>query len=178
VTVTWNAHGSHTAWTVTYGPMGMPRDSFAVVACLQPSLTITGLDSTRIYDISVQAQCDYHVSDLEPFDADVLNNRDTTFFSEQGKHLYLRGGNLVAINDVTPNDGILLRPNPADRLVTVSATMPIKHVEVYDLAGRLVEARQPSGTTLQLNLKSYQSGAYLVKVTTANGTTTKKLVVR
>ena len=178
VTVTWNAHGSHTAWTVTYGPLGTPRDSFAVVACLQPSLTITGLDSTRIYDISVQAQCDYHVSDLEPFDADVLNNRDTTFFSEQGKHLYLRGGNLVSINDVTPDDGITLRPNPADRQVTVSATMPIKHVEVYDLAGRLVETRQPSGTTLQLDLKSYPTGTYLVKVTTANGTTTKKLVVK
>jgi hypothetical protein len=178
VTVTWNAHGSHTAWTVTYGPMGMPRDSFAVVACLQPSLTITGLDSTRIYDISVQAQCDYHVSDLEPFDADVLNNRDTTFFSEQGKHLYLRGGNLVAINDVTPDDGILLRPNPADRQVTVSATIPLLHVEVYDLAGRLVETRQPNSTTLQLDLKSYPSGTYLVKVTTATGTSTKKLMVR
>ena len=53
------------------------------------------------------------------------------------------------------------------------------HVEVYDLAGRLVETRQPnSGTTLQLDLKSYPSGTYLVKVTTANGTTTKKLVVK
>ncbi len=178
VTVAWNTHGSHTAWMVTHGPLGMPRDSFAVVACLQPSLTITGLDSSRIYDISVQAQCDYHVSDFEPLDADVLNNRDTTFVSEQGKHLYLRGGNLVSINDVTPDDGILLRPNPADRQVTVSATLPIKHVEVYDLAGRLVETRQPNGTTLQLNLKSYQSGAYLVKVTTANGTSTKKLIVK
>ena len=78
----------------------------------------------------------------------------------------------------TPDDGILLRPNPADRQVTVSATMPIKYVEVYDLAGRLVETRQPSGTTLQLDLKNYPSGTYLVKVTTANGTTTKKLVVR
>ena len=178
VTVAWNAHGSHTVWMVTYGPLGMPRDSFAVVACLQPSITITGLDSTMIYDISVQAQCDYHVSDLEPLDADVLNNRDTTFVSEQGKHLYLRGGNLVSINDVTPDDGITLRPNPADRQVTVSATMPIKHVEVYDLAGRLVEALQPNGTTLQLDLKSYPTGTYLVKVTTANGTTTKKLVVK
>ena len=178
VTVTWNAHGSHTTWMVTYGPMGMPRDSFAVVACLQPSLTITGLDSTMIYDISVQAQCDYHVSDLEPFDADVLNNRDTTFVSEQGKHLYLRGGSIVSINDITPDDGVLLRPNPADRQVTVSATMPLRKVEVYDLAGRLVETRQPSGTALQLDLKSYPSGTYLVKVTTANGTTTKKLVVK
>ena len=178
VTVAWNAHGSHTVWMVTYGPLGMPRDSFAVVACLQPSITITGLDSTMIYDISVQAQCDYHVSDLEPLDADVLNNRDTTFFSEQGKHLYLRGGNLVSINDVTPDDGITLRPNPADRQVTVSATMPIKHVEVYDLAGRLVETRQPRGTTLQFDLKSYPTGTYLVKVTTANGTSTKKLVVK
>ncbi|MCR5424827.1 MAG: T9SS type A sorting domain-containing protein [Bacteroidales bacterium] len=178
VTVTWNAHGSHTTWMVTYGPLGMPRDSFAVVACLQPSITVTGLDSTRIYDISVQAQCDYNASDYEFYDADVFGNHDTTFVSEQGKHLYLRGGNLVSINDVTPDDGITLRPNPADRQVTVSATMPIKHVEVYDLAGRLVEARQPSGNTLQLDLKSYPSGTYLVKITTATGTTTKKLVVK
>ena len=115
---------------------------------------------------------------FEPFDADVLNNRDTTFVSEQGKHLYLRGGNLVAINDVTSTDGILLRPNPADRQVTVSAPLPLKRVEVYDMAGRLVESHQPSGTTLQIDLKAYPSGTYLVKVTTTNGTTTKKLVVR
>ena len=179
VTVIWNAHGSHTVWMVTYGPLGMPRDSFAVVACLQPSITITGLDSTVIYDISVQALCDYRASDYDFYDADVFGNHDTTFVSDWSKHLYLRGGSIVSINDIsTPDDGILLRPNPADRQVTVSATLPIKHVEVYDLAGRMVETHQPSGTTLQLDLKTYPTGTYLVKVTTTNGTTTKKLMVR
>jgi hypothetical protein len=72
----------------------------------------------------------------------------------------------------------MLLPNPADRQVTVSAALPLLHVEVYDLAGRLVETRQPNGTNLQLDLKSYPSGTYLVKVTTANGTSTKKLVVK
>ncbi len=85
---------------------------------------------------------------------------------------------LAGTDDVTPNDGITLRPNPADKQVTVSAVLPLLHVEVYDLAGRLVETRQPSGTALQLDLKSYPTGTYLVKVTTATGTTTKKLVVK
>jgi hypothetical protein len=42
----------------------------------------------------------------------------------------------------------------------------------------MVEPHQPNGTTLQIALKAYPSGTYLVKVTTSNGTTTKKLVVR
>ena len=179
VTVAWNAHGSHNVWMVSYGPLGMPRDSFATVSCLQPSLTITGLDSTRIYDICVQALCDYRASDYDFYDADVFGNHDTTFVSDWSKHLYLRGCNIVSINDIsTPDDGILLRPNPADRQVTVSAPLPLKRVEVYDLAGRMVEAHQPNGTTLQIDLKTYPTGTYLVKVTTTNGTTTKKLVVK
>ena len=84
----------------------------------------------------------------------------------------------VAIVNISADRVVMLLPNPADRQVTISAALPLLHVEVYDLAGRLVETRQPSGTVLKLDLKSYPSGTYLVKVTTANGTTTKKLVVK
>jgi hypothetical protein len=125
--------------------------------------TLCGLSEDETYAVYVRGVC---------------NDSGTLHSDWSNINLVYLNMPLAGTDDVTSSDGITLRPNPADRQVTVSATMPIKHVEVYDLAGRLVDARQPNGYTLQLNLKSYPSGTYLVKVTTANGTTTKKLVVK
>ena len=159
----WNTDRHHASWELQYYPVGTSPDSGETIVCHSPMYILTELDSAITYVVRVRAICTY----------------DSAYRSDW-QSILVHKGMTVGVNDVTTtaDDGILLRPNPADRQVTVSATMPIKHVEVYDLAGRLVETRQPSGTALQLDLKSYPTGTYLVKVTTTNGTTTKKLVVK
>ena len=161
--IEWGTDWHQANWELQYYPTGTSPDSAETIVCHSPSYLLTGLDSTITYNVRVRAVCTY----------------DSTYRSEW-QRIAIYNGMTVGIHNAatTADDGILLRPNPADRQVTVSATMPIKHVEVYDLAGRLVETRQPSGTALQLDLKSYPTGTYLVRVTTANGTTTRKLVVK
>ena len=161
--IEWGTDWHQANWELQYYPTGTSPDSAETIVCHSPSYLLTGLDSTITYNVRVRAVCTY----------------DSTYRSEW-QRIAVHNGMTVGIHNAatTPDDGITLRPNPADRQVTVSATMPIKHVEVYDLAGRLVETRQPNGTNLQLDLKSYPNGTYLVKVTTANGTTTRKLVVK
>ena len=161
--IEWDTDWHQANWELQYYPTGTSPDSAETIVCHSPSYLLTGLDSTITYNVRVRAVCTY----------------DSTYRSEW-QRIAVHNGMTVGIHNAatTPDDGITLRPNPADRQVTVSATLHIKHVEVYDLAGRLVETRQPSGTTLQLDLKSYPSGTYLVKVTTATGTSTKKLMVR
>ena len=161
--IEWGTDWHQASWELQYYPLGTDPDSAETIVCNHPIYLLTGLDSTLTYNVRVRAVCTY----------------DSTYRSEW-KRIAVHNGITIGINTVnnSPDDGILLRPNPADRQVTVSAPLPLKHVEVYDLAGRMVEAHQPSGTALQIDLKAYPTGTYLVKVTTSNGTVTKKLVVR
>jgi hypothetical protein len=161
--IEWGTDWHQANWELQYYPTGTSPDSAETIVCHSPSYLLTGLDSTITYNVRVRAVCTY----------------DSTYRSEW-QRIAVHNGMTVGIHNAatTPDDSITLRPNPASKQVTVSATMPLRKVEVYDLAGRLVEARQPSGNTLQLDLKSYPSGTYLVKITTGTGTSTKKLVVK
>ncbi|MCR5424828.1 MAG: T9SS type A sorting domain-containing protein [Bacteroidales bacterium] len=161
--IEWGTDWHQASWELQCYPVGTAPDSAETIVCNHPTYLLTGLDSTQLYAVRVRSTCTY----------------DSTYRSSW-QLILVRKGMAVGINTTTSSfdDGILLRPNPADRQVTVSAPLPLRRVEVYDMAGRLVEAHQPSGTALQIDLKTYPTGTYLVKVTTANGTTTKKLVVR
>ena len=166
--IAWSPSAYVSEWEVCYGREGDALSGYTTALTDTNTFSFILPDSNR-YNVRVRARC----------------GSDSAIYSDWSamRTVYLTAADTVAdstaaIVNVSANDGITLRPNPADRQVTVSATMPIKHVTVYDLAGRLVETRQPSGTTLQLDLKSYPSGTYLVKVSTATGTTTKKLVVK
>ncbi|MCR5423848.1 MAG: T9SS type A sorting domain-containing protein [Bacteroidales bacterium] len=163
LSVCWDADTTHLAWELSFGVLGSPRDRYTTVMCDSSHHTFCGLSEDETYAVYVRGVC---------------NDSGTLHSDWSNINLVYLNMPLAGTDDVTPNDGITLRPNPADKQVTVSAVLPLLHVEVYDLAGRLVETRQPSGTALQLDLKSYPTGTYLVKVTTATGTTTKKLVVK
>ena len=163
LSVCWDADTTHLAWELSFGVLGSPRDRYTTITCDSSHHTFCGLSEDETYAVYVRGVC---------------NDSGTLHSDWSNINLVYLNMPLAGTDDVTSSDGITLRPNPASRQVTVSAVLPLLHVEVYDLAGRLVETRQPSGTTLQLDLKTYPGGTYLVKVTTQNGTSTKKLVVK
>ena len=166
--IAWNPSAYVSGWEVSYGREGDALSGYTTALTDTNTFSFVLPDSNR-YSVRVRARC----------------GSDSAIYSDWSamRTVYLTAADTAAdssasIVNVSANDGISLLPNPADRQVTVSAALPLLHVEVYDLAGRLVETHHPSGTALQLDLKSYPSGTYLVKVTTATGTTTKKLVVK
>ena len=162
LSVRWDADTTHLSWELSYGVLGSPRDSYTTIVCDSDHYTFCGLHEYETYAVYMRAIC----------------NEEGSLHSDWSDINLLYLGMPIAGIENVADDGILLQPNPADRQVTVSAPLPLHRVEVYDMAGRLVEAHQPNGTALQIDLKAYTSGTYLVKVTTNNGTTTKKLVVR
>ena len=166
--IAWSPSAYVSRWEVSYGQEGAPLSGYTTVWTDTNTFSFILPDSNR-YNVRVRAWC----------------GSDSAIYSDWSamRTVYLTAADTVAdssasIVNVSADRVVMLLPNPADKQVTISAALPLLHVEVYDLAGRMVEARQPSGTTLQLDLKSYPSGTYLVKVTTTNGTTTRKLVVK
>lgn len=81
---------------------------------------------------------------------------------------------ISSTNDLTSSNGLNVYPNPANQLVNIVSNEKVQSVNVFDLTGSLV--LNQTGTTL--NTSHLVNGVYLVKVTTANGTLTEKLVVK
>ena len=68
-------------------------------------------------------------------------------------------------------------PNPAHGAVTVSVGAPAT-LTVLDLTGRVVVAPQSLSSSATLPLTDLPSGTYFLRVTTAEGTAVKKLIVK
>jgi len=86
----------------------------------------------------------------------------------------------LSITDVNnPDDNtISLYPNPATEKLTVTSNTPMKRLQVMNYAGQVVFASQSAGEIkVVLNTDSYDTGVYMVQITTDSGVTTKRFVV-
>lgn len=68
--------------------------------------------------------------------------------------------------------------NSAQQTITITSSEIINSVQVYDLRGSLVLAVSPSNNDAEVSVVSMQSGLYVVKVATATGVVTQKIVKR
>ncbi|MGE0561752.1 MAG: PA domain-containing protein [Flavobacteriales bacterium] len=80
------------------------------------------------------------------------------------------------VNEATTESTFYPYPNPASNLLTVPVRKKVEGkvlVEVFDLTGKLVltENNTIGNEALKLNVASISNGAYLLKLTFANGTT-------
>lgn len=73
---------------------------------------------------------------------------------------------------------ISVYPNPANDLVTISNTTNaiISNVEMTDLNGRIVKNTSLNATEGQINISDLSTGVYLMKVSSDQGSTTKKII--
>lgn len=86
----------------------------------------------------------------------------------------------VVLTDVpVVESGLSIYPNPSNSVVNIELTSNISQVAVYNYLGQVVYENNITGAqTLQLNVRNYEAGAYLVKFVTREGETlTRKIVV-
>ena len=74
----------------------------------------------------------------------------------------------------TPQNTVLLHPNPASRVVYIQGSRPPEKVQLYTLNGQLVDEHVRSKT---IPVRDLRPGVYLVKIQTANQLLSRKLVV-
>ena len=77
------------------------------------------------------------------------------------------------------SDKFNLYPNPATNLVNItnSENMSVRQVEIYDLAGKLINTQHFNNETeIQLNIEALTSGTYLMHLHTNKGMAVKKLI--
>lgn len=83
----------------------------------------------------------------------------------------------VLSNSIPTKDvAISLYPNPTSSLVNIKAENTIKSTELYDVQGRLIQINKEDSNEVVLDISTYNSGIYFIKVTTDFGSQIKKLV--
>ena len=80
--------------------------------------------------------------------------------------------------DVDDNDGCLVSiyPNPANDKVTIAAE-GMRHITLMDALGQVVYDADQKTDQVILNLTQYESGLYMIRVTTKNGLVTRRVTV-
>ncbi len=181
--------------TLDFGTETMVGDSsempVTVTNGLSDDLTINGFYSTDSAfslatplpvvisgNSSVEFMIKFKPKDEIPVSAafSIYYQTDTSRIANQ---LRLIGGGIIDNTGAgSKRGGISIYPNPAKTSFTVSASNGDKifNVEIYSLDGKLVKEIKPYEK--KVTVKGLNSGVYLVKIRSKNGSTTAKAVVR
>ena len=165
-TLMWDSEGQ-TVWEVSYGHSGTPADSGTILNTTSSITTLEGLDTSSWYVAYVRSICPNSAPGAWSDSVRFYVPADTT-------HRIEPTGTPSLISLYTQ-----IMPNPAKDEVMVISSFSISQIEVFSLAGKLLDSFD-YGNVLQARLRvdSYPSGAYFIRVHTPSGTTTKKLIIR
>ena len=160
VRVSWEQGQWVSGWEVSYGPTGTLPGEGTVLQTAAPSVMLGGITMDTDYVVYVRSLCTV---------------RDTVWSEwSDGTPFTLRS---QGIEDANEAADVALQPNPASGAVLLTAEATLTGVEVYTAAGAPFLRLPATGSALRIDTSTWPSGTYLLDVSTARGTTTKRLVV-
>ncbi len=112
-----------------------------------------------------------------------------SIYVDKSSNLYIADFNNSAVRVVTPvpsntnhitvaDEQFTLYPNPANSVITITASKNIDAVKIYDLTGQLLsEYTRQNGKTALLDVSNFANGLYFITVLSNGKTTTKKAII-
>jgi len=109
------------------------------------------------------------LAELLPADAD--------FGTQLSKNFCIN--NPAGIAESTLASSVNVFPNPADdQLAVVSKGIEVQQVELMNIAGQVIKTTSSNDMVVTMNVADVASGVYLVRIHTAQGSTTKQVVIK
>ena len=162
VRVAWTDN-SNTGWEVSRtAPNGTP-DAGLITPTSVPYIEYTDIDDDSSYHVYVRGHCATGVWTgwSSPCTIDTISSPDPH----------------EAIADIKAAD-FTLSPNPAKGLVTLRCAESMQgSVEIIDMQGKSWCRKPLAGQMTEMDVSALPAGAYLVRIATEKGSTTKKLSV-
>lgn len=84
---------------------------------------------------------------------------------------------LVGVNENGEQAYVSMYPNPANSMMNLKANTEIKMVSITNNLGQLVYSGIVGQQEFKMDISQFKTGMYIVRVETANGTATQKLMV-
>lgn len=72
--------------------------------------------------------------------------------------------------------GLSVFPNPANEVLNVTAAEQITSIEVFNVAGQLIESINPQNLRVEMDLTTWETGIYVIHVSTKNGKAVQRFV--
>jgi hypothetical protein len=150
--------------------------------------TYDGHDNLISYDIQewwgewyIIDRYTYHYDDnnFQNYYAYKAYDLDGVFVYGDSTHFYYR--TITAIGDILPDsDQIMISPNPANDLITISSENEINGISVFNLLGKKIYATEKTSDlqTNEMDISTWPAGIYLVQIKEGDRFFTKKLVVQ
>lgn len=161
VHLAWEQGEHNRLWSVAYGRADADVDTFPIYSTPTTSFDITDLTPGVTYAARVRGEC---------FDDSTYSDwSDTVHFMIE---LAMGIDNLDDARAV-----VCIQPNPTQGIAMIRASVGILRVEVYDLLGHLILAKNARGTKAEIDVGGWHKGNYVVKAITTQGISTLKLVV-
>lgn len=102
---------------------------------------------------------------------------DTQSPFDSGYQLLACSGSLVtAINHFDDQNTIQIYPNPTEETVQILSTENIEKIELYNVLGSQLYSQKCNQNSAQLNLSTYSTGLYYIKIYSSKGIITKQVV--
>lgn len=152
------------------------------------NLTVQAIDSTNCaVSIVQQPSCDQQaIVKAEPAegyvfvaweeDGNVVSNDSVyTFTVDHDIHLMARIKSNIGVSESFEASATVY-PNPTVGKVSIE-TKGLKHITISNKLGQVVYQSQADGDVFEYNFGAHEAGIYLIQLETANGVTTKRLVV-
>lgn len=119
----------------------------------------------------------------KPFYLDGIHIRYQTGSAQNGAlHFdnlrYIQHAAPVGIESVTSDFECELYPNPANDVVNIKSDAVIRNVSIFSTSGALIINNEPSSETVTINVSALSKGAYIVRIVTDSGSSTKKLIIK
>lgn len=126
------------------GPVGVPMNyEFQ-------SIPVSGL-----LPINSTMQLFVRISDEDP----TINITEAAF-----DYFRVTESSTLSVNQLNTTNYPIVYPNPTSENITISNLKENDEILLFDLQGKLLKHEKATQSTLVLNLKSFQNGAYLIRV--------------
>ncbi|MDE6081268.1 MAG: T9SS type A sorting domain-containing protein, partial [Muribaculaceae bacterium] len=113
-----------------------------------------------------------------PVNNDYKGEQNIRINSLYAKYNNFTSGVDEVIADSDSNVAVSANVIAAGGSIEVAASSEIKELNLYSITGVAVASVAASGTQVTMDVPGISSGIYLLGVTTASGTTVKKIVIR
>ncbi len=83
---------------------------------------------------------------------------------------------ILGNNDIAIESNLLMYPNPATNLTTITSLQEISNLQIFNILGQEVQNISGKGKSMQLDISTLETGTYFVKIETEFGTDSLKLI--
>lgn len=157
----WQRGNNHRNWQVSYGPAGIAPEDGTMLIFNQPQSSLITVDPDSDYVAYVRARCRFARDEWGAW-SDPVSIRL----------------NANAIDPMIPTTDFTLTPNPASGTVTIIGIDGESSIEIIDMSGRIITELSTQNTAHSIDISNLPVGSYVVRLTTAHGTTAHRLQVK